>query len=197
MTVFCLKPFSYFGDEAILAYADRSGMRVFQSAVQSARGDGRATFELDGIQHKLVRQAAAADIEQGPQTVVWRLADAKLTEILDLVEPLVDIEKPGHQYVDLNSPVSTLTLSVNEYFCLDVIPREHRAVIVEELTRRNPDLLEELRGTRKPTKEQSDAVVLGVLSPALSANFGPGHVPNEYGLAIERALDAYLEAWPI
>jgi hypothetical protein len=39
--------------------------------------------------------------------------------------------------------------------------------------------------------------VLGVLAPALRENFGPDHVPNEYGLAVERAIDAYLEAWPI
>lgn len=80
---------------------------------------------------------------------------------------------------------------------LDAIPPEPRALIVEELTRRKPDLLAELCGANKPTNEQSDAVVLGVLSPALRANFGPGHIPNEYGKAIERAIDAYLEAWPI
>lgn len=79
---------------------------------------------------------------------------------------------------------------------LDAIPSEHRALIVEELTRRNPDLLVELRAAQKPTNSQSDAVV-NALSYALSANYGPGHVPNEYGQAVERAIDAYLEAWPI
>lgn len=79
---------------------------------------------------------------------------------------------------------------------LDALPSEHRALIVEELTRRNPDLLTELRAAQKPTNSQSDAVV-NALSYALSANYGPGHVPNEYGLAVERAIDAYLEAWPI
>ncbi len=39
--------------------------------------------------------------------------------------------------------------------------------------------------------------MLGALTPALRENFGPDHVPNEYGLAVERAIDAYLEAWPI
>ncbi|MGH3561074.1 MAG: hypothetical protein ACRDTN_04535 [Mycobacterium sp.] len=85
--------------------------------------------------------------------------------------------------------------SVSNVF--DAVPPEPRALIVEELARRNPALLDELRGTEKPTNDQSDAVVLGVLAVALRANFGPGHVPNEYGLAIERAIDAYLEAWPI
>jgi hypothetical protein len=80
---------------------------------------------------------------------------------------------------------------------LDAIPDDARVLIVEELERRNPALLAELRAAEKPTNDQSDGVVLGVLAPALRENFGPGHRPNEYGLAVERAIDAYLEAWPI
>jgi hypothetical protein len=79
---------------------------------------------------------------------------------------------------------------------LDVIPREQRELITDELIRRNPDLLEKLKEAREPTNDQSDAVV-DALSDALSANYGPGHIPNEYGLAVERAIGTYLEAWPI
>ena len=79
---------------------------------------------------------------------------------------------------------------------LDTIPDEARVLIVEELQRRNPALLAKLRTTDKPTNEQSDAIV-NALSYALSANYGPGHMPNEYGRAVERAIDAYLEVWPI
>jgi hypothetical protein len=78
---------------------------------------------------------------------------------------------------------------------LDAIPPEHRAVIVEELTRRNPDLLFELSGTQKPTSDQSYAVA-DVLSSALIKTFGPDWTPNEHGLAIERAIKAYFLAWP-
>ena len=80
---------------------------------------------------------------------------------------------------------------------LDAIPDDARVLIVEELERRNPALLAELRAAKKPTNDQSDGVVLGVLAPALRENFGPEYVPNDYGLAVERAIDAYLEAWPI
>ncbi|QNI09488.1 hypothetical protein GAN17_15435 [Mycobacterium kubicae] len=79
---------------------------------------------------------------------------------------------------------------------LNRVPAEDRAVIVEELTRRNPVLLAALESATEPTNQQSDAVI-DALSYALSANYGEGHVPNKYGLAIERAIDAYLEAWPI
>lgn len=80
---------------------------------------------------------------------------------------------------------------------LDAIPGPARALIVEELERRNPALLAELRSAEKPTNDQSDGVVLGVLTPALRENFGADYVPNEYGLAVEHAIDAYLEVWPI
>jgi hypothetical protein len=114
MTIFRVQPDTHFGDEAILAYADRAGMRMFQSAVRSAQKDGRATFEIDGIQHQIVRQGNAADVEQEPQAVMWRFDDAKLSELLDLIAPLIDTQGGGHQYIDLNRPVPTLTLSVDE-----------------------------------------------------------------------------------
>jgi hypothetical protein len=79
---------------------------------------------------------------------------------------------------------------------LDAVPADHRTLILDELERRNPDLVKELSDTERPTNSQSDAIV-DALSYALSANYGPGHMPNEYGLAVERAIDAYLEAWPI
>jgi hypothetical protein len=80
---------------------------------------------------------------------------------------------------------------------LDAIPGEARELIIDELERRNPALLAELRAAKRPTNDQSDGVVLGVLAAALRENFGPDYAPNEYGLAVERAVDAYLEAWPI
>ena len=59
-----------------------------------------------------------------------------------------------------------------------------------------PTQEEVLRGVHLVGTATSDAIV-NALSYALSANYGPGHMPNEYGLAVERAIDAYLEAWPI
>jgi hypothetical protein len=115
MTVFHVKPDSYFGD-VVLAAADWDGLCIFQSAVRSAREGGQATFEIDGIQQRIVRECKAADIELRSQTVVWRLDDTKLVEILDKLLPLIDKEGAGHQYIDdLNSPAPTLMISVDEY----------------------------------------------------------------------------------
>jgi hypothetical protein len=118
MAIFRVGFFSEFdcGDDVVLVAADRDGMRMFQSAVRSAHDDGAASFEFDAIKHHVVRQDSAADIKLGPQTVVWRFDDTKLVELLNLIEPLVDIIKPGHNYLDdLTSPAETLILSVDEY----------------------------------------------------------------------------------
>src|SRR5205807_9182530 len=106
MAIFRVGFFSGFdcGYDAVLVGADRNGMRMLQSAVRSAHDDGAASFEFDAIKHHVVRQDGAADIELGSQAVVWRFDDAQLVEMLDLIEPLVDTEGAGHQYVDLNSP---------------------------------------------------------------------------------------------
>ncbi|WP_421845186.1 hypothetical protein [Mycobacterium sp.] len=79
---------------------------------------------------------------------------------------------------------------------LAAISPQSRIVIVEELERRNPALLAELRGSQKPTNDQSDAVV-DLLIDAMSANYGPGHIPNDRGKAIDNAIGHYLLAWPI
>ena len=111
-----VQPFEDIGTPAILLNADRDGIRIFQSAVRSAHESGEATFEFDGIKHHLVRQDGAADLELGPQTVVWRFDDTKLVEMLDLIPPMVDTPGGGHQYIDdLKSPVEVLVLSVDEY----------------------------------------------------------------------------------
>jgi hypothetical protein len=102
--------------DVVLVGADRDGTRVFLSALRSAHEDGKGSFELHGIQHQIVRQNGAADIELGPGTVVWRFDDTKLAEILDMIVQLIDANHPSHNYFDdLNSPVKSLMLSVDEY----------------------------------------------------------------------------------
>jgi hypothetical protein len=118
MAIFRVGYFSdfYYDDDVVLVGADRDGIRMLQSAVRSAHEDGAASFEFEAIQHRVVRQDGAADIELGSQNVVWRFDDAKLVEMLNLIEPLVDIIKPAHNYFDdLNSPTEILILSVDEY----------------------------------------------------------------------------------
>jgi len=79
---------------------------------------------------------------------------------------------------------------------LDAISPEARSVIVDELTRSDPALLAQLRATQEPTTEQRKAVN-GALAVAIVKTLGPNHTPNQYGLAIERAVKAFLDAWPI
>jgi hypothetical protein len=78
---------------------------------------------------------------------------------------------------------------------LDAIPAEARAVIVDELTHRDPALLAELRDAQEPTTEQSDAVNR-LLATAIIESMGPDWTPNEHGLAVERAVKTFFEVWP-
>jgi hypothetical protein len=78
---------------------------------------------------------------------------------------------------------------------LDAVPAEARAVIVDELTHRDPALLDDLRGTQEPTTEQRDAVER-LLASAVINSMGTDWTPNEHGLAVERAVKTFLEVWP-
>jgi hypothetical protein len=79
---------------------------------------------------------------------------------------------------------------------LDAVPAEARAVIVDELTRRDPALLADLRGAQEPTTEQRDAVER-LLASAVINSMGADWTPNEHGLAVERAVKTFLEVWPM
>jgi hypothetical protein len=79
---------------------------------------------------------------------------------------------------------------------LDAIPAEARAVIVNELTLRDPALLAGLRSTQEPTTEQRGAVER-VLASVVIKSLGPDWTPSEHGLAVERAVKTFLEVWPI
>ena len=79
---------------------------------------------------------------------------------------------------------------------LDAIPSEHRTVIVDELARRDSALLAQLRDAREPTTEQREAVD-HLLATAVIKSLGADYTPDEHGLAVERAVKAFLEVWPI
>lgn len=78
---------------------------------------------------------------------------------------------------------------------LDPIPAEARAIINQELSNRDPVLLEELRNTNEPTNNQRDAVN-ELLAIAVIKSMGPDWVPNAHGLAVEDAVCAFNEVWP-
>ena len=79
---------------------------------------------------------------------------------------------------------------------LAAVERAHRAVIEVELGHRAPALLEALHSANKPTIEQSDAL-MDVMINAMGEHYGPGHIPDERGVAIDDAIGGYLLAWPI
>ncbi|OBA60796.1 hypothetical protein A5647_13285 [Mycobacterium sp. 1100029.7] len=78
----------------------------------------------------------------------------------------------------------------------DAVAPAHRDVIVEELSHRDPALLADLRDATEPTLEQREGVNRA-LADAVVWSLGRDYSPNDHGLAVERAVKAFLEAWPI
>lgn len=78
----------------------------------------------------------------------------------------------------------------------DDLPAESAAVIVDELTKSDPSLLAQLRSSQEPSNEQR-AAVNEMLARAVIRSLGPEWVPNAHGLAVERAVKAFLEKWPL
>ncbi|MUM19602.1 hypothetical protein FZI91_21200 [Mycobacterium sp. CBMA271] len=117
MTTFRVGPYLSLGDPITLAAADQDGMRKFISALHQARDSGHAAFDCgDGVKHQIAEKSGAADIDISPYLVVWRFDRAKLNEIIELIEPLIESDTAAHQYVDdMKIPTTTLVLSVNEY----------------------------------------------------------------------------------
>ncbi|WP_457160725.1 hypothetical protein [Mycobacteroides abscessus] len=108
-------PYSYFGDEATLVSGDQDGLRVFESALRTAQEAGRSSFDSGGVVNQIVRQKDSADIEFSQQVIVWRFDDEKLSELIALTESLTGAKSAAHQYIDINSPTSTLVISVGEH----------------------------------------------------------------------------------
>ncbi|WP_235660268.1 hypothetical protein, partial [Mycobacteroides abscessus] len=93
----------------------QDGLRVFESALRTAQEAGRSSFDSGGVVNQIVRQKGSADIEFSQQVIVWRFDDEKLSELIALTESLTGAESAAHQYIDINSPTSTLVISVGEH----------------------------------------------------------------------------------
>lgn len=79
---------------------------------------------------------------------------------------------------------------------LDALPSESLTVIEDELGKADPNLLAQLRNTLEPSNEQR-AAVNELLARAVIRSMGDDWVPNAHGLAVERAVKAFLEKWPL
>ena len=115
-----LLPDFMWGDDVVLLAMDSAGVATFADALNDAVRLGSSRLEHGGVMHEFVMQAGAADIEMGEARVVWRLDRTKAVEIVDDLTAIRDGDGPGHNYVDISTPTTTLVLSRDEY--LRVVP---------------------------------------------------------------------------
>jgi hypothetical protein len=110
-----LLPDFMWGDDVVLLAMDGAGVATFADALNDAVRLGSSRLEHGGVMHEFVMQAGAADIEMGENCVVWRLDRTKAVEIVDDLTAIGDGDGPGHNYVDISTPTTTLVLSRDEY----------------------------------------------------------------------------------
>jgi hypothetical protein len=103
------------GDDVVLLAMDGAGVATFTDALNDAVRLGSSRLEHGGVMHEFVMQAGAADIEMSEARVVWRLDRTKAVEILDDLTAIKEADGPGHNYVDISTPTTTLVLSRDEY----------------------------------------------------------------------------------
>jgi hypothetical protein len=103
------------GGDVVLLSMDGPGLDTFAAALGDAERRGSSRLEHDGVTHRFLVQAGAADVDLGDDEVLWRLDHAKAREILEHLTSMSDGDRPCHQYVDIYSPTDTLVLSRDEY----------------------------------------------------------------------------------
>lgn len=111
----------HYGDDVVLLTMDRAGVYVFQTALSDAERQGNSRLDHDGVTHDFRSQPGAANLELQPTQVVWRLDQARATEIIRGLAVLGEGEQhAAHQYIDeMFTPAQVLILSRDEY--VDVV----------------------------------------------------------------------------
>lgn len=103
------------GDDVVLLAMDGDGAADFASALRSAQQHGRWELEHNGFHHEFSMEVGQSAVELNGLQIVWRLDQAKASELVDALEALGDRGRPSHQYVDISQPTDTLVLSRDEY----------------------------------------------------------------------------------
>ena len=111
----------HYGDDVVLLTMDRAGVHEFAAALREAAQNGASRLDHNSIVHEFHIEPGAADIELQPTHVVWRVDQARATEIIEDLTGLGEgVHRACHQYVDdMRTPVEVLILSRDEY--VDVI----------------------------------------------------------------------------
>lgn len=95
------------GDDVVLLAMDGDGATEFASARRSAQQHGSWEFEHNGFHHKFFIEAGLSAVELCGLRTVWRLDQAKASELVDALNAMGDRGRPSHQYVDISQPTDT------------------------------------------------------------------------------------------
>ena len=101
----------------VLLAMDGDGLEAFRSALARAGRKQRRSSLLThaGTIHEFAIEGGNAEVELQAGRVIWRLAQAKLAEIVEKLNAMDKTLGACHQYVDISSPAKILVLSRDEY----------------------------------------------------------------------------------
>ncbi|WP_019972884.1 hypothetical protein [Mycobacterium sp. 141] len=89
----------------VLLNMDRAGVLEFAAVLRDAAQHGGSRLEHAGVVHEFRIEPGATDIDPGPTHVVWRVDQARATEIIEDLEGLGEGEhRACHRYVDVIYP---------------------------------------------------------------------------------------------
>ncbi len=112
-------PGFHFGEDAVLLAGDATGLEEFEVALEQAGLGVRGAHRVGEQNHAFRLDQCEDRVELEDDNVIWQLSEGTRNEILEKLAALGSGPHPGHHFVDISGPATTLVLSRDEH--LDIL----------------------------------------------------------------------------
>ncbi len=102
------------GEDVVLLWMTREDLRSLRTTLEAAQSNGSAAVTLGACRLSLKRHRATGVNLSGAEAEIC-LTDGDAEQFEGLLNGLLLGSEPGHQYMDIDWPVGTLMISVDEY----------------------------------------------------------------------------------
>ena len=102
------------GDDVVLLWLTRGELPALRHALATARIDGHATLTF-GACNLVLKTHHATGVNLSAAAAEICFTDADGEHLNGLLDGLLQGTGPGHQYIDIDWPVPTLMISIDEY----------------------------------------------------------------------------------
>jgi hypothetical protein len=104
-------------DTVVLICLDKVGLLYLKKLLQNIKQKGEFIRDIPDKkkQYELIKNDFLKGFSFDADSVKWYITDEQCQELIDKLFALEILEKPSHQYVDIDFPTDTLILSFDEY----------------------------------------------------------------------------------